>query len=144
MMLFRVKAMAKERPPIEEMTLRQLRKVAAEYEISRYSRMRKSQLLKAIQSAKLGDLVGQHEQKTEEERQTVEAKKFELGQPTGVGVAEATELAMVDWNLGDLPDGYDEARIVLLPRDPQWLMLTGTFPIGIRRLAAVKVVNNSP
>ncbi|PLS67510.1 MAG: Rho termination protein, partial [Cyanobacteria bacterium M5B4] len=112
--------MAKERPPIEEMTLRQLRKVAAEYEISRYSRMRKSQLLKAIQSAKLGDLVGQHEQKTEEERQTVEAKKFELGQPTGVGVAEATELAMVDWNLGDLPDGYDEARIVLLPRDPQW------------------------
>ncbi len=112
--------MAKERPPIEEMTLRQLRKVAAEYEISRYSRMRKSQLLKAIQSAKLGDLVGQHEQKTEEERQTVEAKKFELGQPTGVAVAEATELAMVDWNLGDLPDGYDEARIVLLPRDPQW------------------------
>ncbi len=112
--------MAKERPPIEEMTLRQLRRVAAEYEISRYSRMRKSQLLKAIQSAKLGDLVGQHEQKNVEERETVEAKKFELGQPSAVAVAEATELGMVDWNLGELPEGYGEARIVLLPRDPQW------------------------
>lgn len=112
--------MAKERPPIEEMTLRQLRRVAAEYEISRYSRMRKSQLLKAIQSAKLGDLVGQHEQKNVEERETVEVKKYELGQPSAVAVAEATELGMVDWNLGELPDGYGEARIVLLPRDPQW------------------------
>ena len=41
--------MAKERPPLEEMTLRQLRKVASEYGISRYSRMRKSQLLAEIQ-----------------------------------------------------------------------------------------------
>ena len=41
--------MAKERPPLEEMTLRQLRKVASEYNISRYSRMRKAQLLEAIQ-----------------------------------------------------------------------------------------------
>jgi hypothetical protein len=112
--------MAQERPPLEEMTLRQLRKVAAEYEISRYSRMRKSQLLKAIQNAKLGKLAGQHEQETSEVRETVEAKKFDLGQTTEVAVAEATELAMVDWNLGDLPEGYGEARIVLLPRDPQW------------------------
>ena len=42
--------MARERPPLEEMTLRQLRKVAAELEISRYSRMRKSQLLSDIQT----------------------------------------------------------------------------------------------
>lgn len=41
--------MVKERPPLEEMTLRQLRKVASECAISRYSRMRKSQLLAAIQ-----------------------------------------------------------------------------------------------
>jgi transcription termination factor Rho len=41
--------MAKERPPLEEMTLRQLRKVASEYGISRYSRMRKAQLLAEIQ-----------------------------------------------------------------------------------------------
>ena len=43
--------MAKERPPLEEMTLRQLRKVASEYSVSRYSRMRKSQLLAAVQEA---------------------------------------------------------------------------------------------
>ena len=47
--LLEAKIMAKERPPLEEMTLRQLRKVASEYSISRYSRMRKSQLLAAIQ-----------------------------------------------------------------------------------------------
>ena len=40
--------MAKKRPPLEEMTLRQLRKVASELSISRYSRMRKAQLLDAI------------------------------------------------------------------------------------------------
>lgn len=112
--------MAQERPPLEEMTLRQLRKIASEYAISRYSRMRKSQLLKAIQAAKLGDLVRKHEPQPGEERETVEAKKFELGQASGAVVAEATELAMVDWNLGDLPEGYGEPRIVLLPRDPQW------------------------
>ncbi|MCS6959032.1 MAG: DUF4912 domain-containing protein [Pseudanabaenaceae cyanobacterium SKYGB_i_bin29] len=112
--------MAQERPPLEEMTLRQLRKIASEYAISRYSRMRKSQLLKAIQAAKLGDLVRKHEPQPMEERETVEAKKFELGQASAAVVAEATELAMVDWNLGDLPAGYGEPRIVLLPRDPQW------------------------
>lgn len=41
--------MAQQRPPLEEMTLRQLRKVASIYNISRYSRMRKEQLLAAIQ-----------------------------------------------------------------------------------------------
>ncbi len=43
--------MAKERPPLEEMTLRQLRKVASEFGVSRYSRMRKAQLVVAIQVA---------------------------------------------------------------------------------------------
>ena len=36
------------KPPLEEMTLRQLRRVASELEISRYSRMRKQQLLDSI------------------------------------------------------------------------------------------------
>jgi hypothetical protein len=35
------------------MTLRQLRKVASEYGISRYSRMRKSQLLASIQEVQV-------------------------------------------------------------------------------------------
>jgi len=42
--------MSQSRPPLEEMTLRQLRRVASEYEVSRYSRMRKSELVEAIQA----------------------------------------------------------------------------------------------
>lgn len=42
--------MSKQGPPLEEMTLRQLRRVASECGISRYSRMRKAQLLAAIQA----------------------------------------------------------------------------------------------
>ena len=41
--------MSKERPPLEEMTLRQLRRVASECGVFRYSRMRKEQLLSSIQ-----------------------------------------------------------------------------------------------
>lgn len=40
--------MPKDRPPLEEMTLRQLRRVASELQVPRYSRMRKDQLLAAI------------------------------------------------------------------------------------------------
>ncbi|MDY7015123.1 MAG: DUF4912 domain-containing protein, partial [Cyanobacteriota bacterium] len=51
-----------------------------------------------------------------EVKETVEASKFELGQddPTG------GTLASVDEGLGDLPEGYGQSRIVLMPRDPQW------------------------
>jgi uncharacterized protein len=110
--------MAKERPPIEEMTLRQLRKVASEYQIFRYSRMRKAQLLASIKEAI---------QQTESERflpnpsaiqeeQQVKATKFEVGQEDNL----KESLASVDQDLGELPDGYGESRIVLMPRDPQW------------------------
>ncbi|MGL6344315.1 MAG: DUF4912 domain-containing protein [Waterburya sp.] len=110
--------MAKERPPLEEMTLRQLRKVASEYQIFRYSRMRKAQLLASIKEAI---------QQTESERflpnpsaiqeeQQVKATKFEVGQEDNV----KESLASVDQDLGELPDGYGESRIVLMPRDPQW------------------------
>jgi transcription termination factor Rho len=37
--------------PLEEMTLRQLRRVASEFDVSRYSRMRKTELIDAIQAA---------------------------------------------------------------------------------------------
>ena len=110
--------MAKERPPLEEMTLRQLRRVASEYKISRYSRMRKSQLLASIKEAinkteptrfsqDLSDMDMKEEQ--------VKATKFEVGQEDNV-----EELASVDSDLGELPDGYGESTIVLMPRDPQW------------------------
>ncbi|TAE59223.1 MAG: DUF4912 domain-containing protein [Nostocales cyanobacterium] len=107
--------MAKERPPLEEMTLRQLRKVASEYGISRYSRMRKSQLLASIQEVQSNKLSLSPSQ-SPEAQETVEASKFELGQEDRTGGS----LADVDEGLADLPGGYGESRIVLLPRDPQW------------------------
>lgn len=106
--------MAKERPPLEEMTLRQLRRVASEYNISRYSRMRKAQLLAEIQKIET-ERLSRNPSSIQEELQ-VEASKFELGQEDLTG----GDLASVDEGLGDLPGGYGESRIVLLPRDPQW------------------------
>lgn len=107
--------MAKERPPLEEMTLRQLRKVASEYSVSRYSRMRKSQLLAAVQEAESKKISRQAERSLEAQ-ETVEAAKFELGQEDRTGGT----LALVDEGLADLPGGYGESRVVLMPRDPQW------------------------
>lgn len=107
--------MAKERPPLEEMTLRQLRKVASEYGISRYSRMRKSQLLAEIQKIQRSK-ISISPSSTVEAQPEVEASKFELGQDDRTGGT----LASVDEGLADLPAGYGESRIVLMPRDPQW------------------------
>jgi hypothetical protein len=107
--------MAKERPPLEEMTLRQLRRVASEYSVSRYSRMRKSQLLAEIQKVQRTS-ISISPSRTVEAQPEVEAAKFELGQDDRTGGT----LASVDEGLSDLPAGYGESRIVLMPRDPQW------------------------
>lgn len=111
--------MAKERPPFEEMTLRQLRRVASEYSVSRYSRMRKDQLLASVQGIQQGlphqNPVRSFVQDFLAPQEAVEATKFELGQVDQTGA-----LAVVDEGLNDLPDGYGESRIVLMPRDPQW------------------------
>jgi len=45
----------------------------------------------------------------------IEAAKFDVGQTD-----EVDSLAAVDEDLDDLPEGYGESRIVLMPRDPQW------------------------
>jgi uncharacterized protein len=111
--------MAKERPPLEEMTLRQLRRVASEYKISRYSRMRKSQLLTSIREASKNTeqerRFSQNSSDMQEEQQ-VKGTKFEVGQDENI----METLASVDQDLGELPDGYGESRIMLMPRDPQW------------------------
>jgi len=106
--------MAKERPPLEEMTLRQLRKVASECSISRYSRMRKSQLLAAIQQVQRPKSVVSSQPL--EAQEAVEAAKFELGTEDRIGGS----ISDVDEGLAELPAGYGESRIVLMPRDPQW------------------------
>ncbi len=46
----------------------------------------------------------------------VEAARFDVGQTD----LSSETLASVDQGLPDLPDGYGESRIVLMPRDPQW------------------------
>ncbi len=107
--------MAKERPPLEEMTLRQLRRVASEYGVSRYSRMRKSQLLASIQDIERSK-VPFSSVRVQEVQKPVEATKFELGQEDLNG----SVITNVDEGLADLPDGYGDSRIVLMPRDPQW------------------------
>jgi uncharacterized protein len=92
--------MAKERPPIEEMTLRQLRRVASECGISRYSRMRKSQLLAAIVEVQRSRN-SSNQPTTQEGQEKVEATKFELGQEdTAIG-----DLSSVDEGLAELPGG---------------------------------------
>ena len=107
--------MAKERPPLEEMTLRQLRRIASEFSISRYSRMRKSQLLAAIQQVQRPKVSVIPSSKLEAQ-ELVEATKFELGQEDHT----SGSLADVDDGLADLPNGYGDSRIVMMPRDPQW------------------------
>lgn len=108
--------MTKERPPLEDMTLRQLRKVASEYNISRYSRMRKEQLLEEIQAIERSQTSAAVPPRAVEAQTEVEASKFEVGQQDLTG----GDLASVDEGLPDLPGGYGESRAVLLPRDPQW------------------------
>ncbi len=46
----------------------------------------------------------------------VEAARFDVGQND----LTREELAAVDVGLPDLPDGYGESQIVLIPRDPHW------------------------
>jgi len=110
----------------EDMTLRQLRKVASQLGISRYSRMRKDQLLAEVRRLASYTNPGSTKNSTneetvspinsQEEETQVEAAKFEIGQDNPI----ETDLATVDAELGDLPGGYGQSRIVLLPRDPQW------------------------
>ena len=109
---------------LEEMTLRQLRRVASVCGVSRYSRMRKSQLLEEIQKIQNNST---HSPSTQLEAQlAVEAGKFELGIDVDL---TAAELVAVDEGLGDLPSGYGDSRIVLLPRDPQWAYAYWDIPI---------------
>ncbi|MBF2028673.1 MAG: DUF4912 domain-containing protein [Oscillatoriales cyanobacterium C42_A2020_001] len=108
--------MSKELPPLEEMTLRQLRRVASDCGVSRYSRMRKDQLLAAIQEIQSRQQGSTSPQRELAAQEIVEAAKFDVGQDDRTGGS----LAAVDEGLPDLPAGYGECRIVLMPRDPQW------------------------
>ena len=107
--------MATERPPLNEMTLRQLRRVASECGVSRYSRMRKDQLLASIEEIQRRRLSPTQTLKLEAQEE-VEAAKYDVGQSDLTGGA----LAAVDEDLTELPEGYGDSRVVIMPRDPQW------------------------
>lgn len=113
--------MSQSRPPLDEMTLRELRRVASEFEVSRYSRMRKTELIEAIQTAQNRRTPPAPTPVATVEGQTeVEAAKFATPTETPAEPIPAAALASVDEGLPDLPAGYGESRIVLMPRDPQW------------------------
>jgi uncharacterized protein len=114
--------MTYDNPALEEMTLRQLRRVASRYSVSRYSRMRKDQLLAAIKEVQNQDSavsMTSHAAPASslDAQEIVEAAKFDVGLATAI---YDPSLASVDEELGDLPGGYGESRIVLMPRDPLW------------------------
>jgi len=91
--------------PLEDMTLRQLRRVASAVGVSRYSRMRKDQLLSSIL------------EKQGPAQTIIEASKYGLQAVSTVDLS----LANVDDSFVGLPSGYGgDSRIVILPRDPQW------------------------
>ena len=90
--------------PLEDMTLRQLRRVASAVGVSRYSRMRKDQLLSSIL------------EKQGPAQTMIEASKYGLQAVSTVDLS----LADVDDSFIGLPKGYGDSRIVILPRDPQW------------------------
>ncbi|NJR66979.1 MAG: DUF4912 domain-containing protein, partial [Leptolyngbyaceae cyanobacterium CRU_2_3] len=123
--------MSAERPPLEEMTLRQLRRVASEVGISRYSRMRKDQLLNAIREIQQRMQISPNPSRILEAQAEVEAAKFDVGQTDRSGGL----LATVDESLPDLPDGYGECRIVLMPRDPQWAYAYWDIPNDLKESA---------
>ena len=110
--------MSAERPLLEEMTLRQLRQVASEYGVSRYSRMRKDQLLISIQEAQRRRVPSPS--RLVEAQSEVEAAKFDIGLDMGQTDRLEVSLTAVDEGLAELPQGYGESRIVLMSRDPQW------------------------
>jgi len=116
-----------QQQPLDDLTLRQLRKVASDYEVSRYSRMRKNELIDAIRTldAQWGEVPAPSVTTSPMVAQTqVEASKY-----MAPNIPPLEALTSVDEGLADLPGGYGESRIVLMPRDPQWAYAYWDIPM---------------
>lgn len=59
-------------------------------------------------------------------QEAVEATKFDVGVPAAELTME--ELATVDEDLAELPEGYGMSTIALMPRDPQWAFVYWDVP----------------
>ncbi len=111
----------KERQQLEELTLRQLRKIASEYNIFRYSRKRKQELISAIE--KIMRSVEAQVIESINQEETMEPSKFDINQEESIDTNPRQSI-IVKSSLEDqeksLPGGYGDKRIVLMPRDSQW------------------------
>ncbi|MFZ4640800.1 MAG: DUF4912 domain-containing protein [Nodosilinea sp.] len=119
--------MSQQYAPLEDLTLRQLRKLASDYEVSRYSRMRKTELIDAIRTidAQRGQVPAPSVITSSMAAQTqMEASKY-----MAANIPPLEALVSVDEGLADLPGGYGESRIVLMPRDPQWAYAYWDVPV---------------
>ena len=114
----------RERPQLEEMTLRQLRRIASEYNIYRYSRKRKHELLSAIQLVMRNVEVQINKSETIIQEKTMEPTKFDLEQEESLETTQKGSFITTSSSFEEseqlLPGGYGDSKIVLMPRDSQW------------------------
>ncbi len=97
-----------------DLTLRQLRQMASNLGIGRYSRMLKDQLLRAIQG------------KSDSEP--------EVSQPGG-DAPQGVDLRNIEAEMSSAPRPAAQTSVVFLPRDPQWAFVFWELSDNDRRLA---------
>jgi uncharacterized protein len=97
-----------------DLTLRQLRQMASNLGIGRYSRMLKEQLLSAIQ--------GKSNSQPESNQ-------------TGGDAPEGVDLRSIEAEMSSAPRPSAQTSIVFLPRDPQWAFVFWELSDNDRRLA---------
>jgi hypothetical protein len=97
-----------------DLTLRQLRQMASNLGIGRYSRMLKDQLLRAIQ------------RKSDSES--------EASQPGG-DAPQGFDLRSIEAEMSSAPRPAAQTSVVFLPRDPQWAFVFWELSDNDRRLA---------
>ena len=99
---------------VNEMTLRQLRQMASNLGIGRYSRMLKEQLLRAI------------ERKSDSQLESTEP---------GGDAPEPEDLHSIEAEMGSAPRPPSQTEVVFLPRDPQWAYVYWELSESDRRQA---------
>lgn len=130
--------MTESKQNLEEMTLRQLRKIASLLNIPRYSRMRKQQLLEAIRLKKNSLLQQQGKEEENKSPQTppsvedtienTNSVSLPADKPADKGETFSEEmgqwkdffLSSDEWELIDLPPSTGETCVCLMPLDWQW------------------------
>jgi hypothetical protein len=140
-------------PFLTALSIRQLRQIARDAHLKGYSHLSKQQLIDAIRVAQPHDLqffqgdttrssnvpagkTGKahlpHSELTSElfPQEAIAATKFDVGGEDPIDNSlPAIDRELIDRELGQLPGGYGDSRIVLLPRDPDWAYAYWDIPI---------------